>query len=194
MDKLLVKLLKQNSKKIKTKFDRIFVSIYCYIIDHYPKNTTIYNTIKYCERGANKYEIKYDINHKNIIIEMKNEQEIAVVKAFEGQSRLPENVSFSLDQHVAEERGVLTYQYLEELVNKFDEYFHHISRTTANTIALTKPEKGSTIQNMLIQNAACGAINDGEVTGEKSIDPLKQVNKAAAKTTNMNFDRRRATP
>ncbi|CAM4844653.1 unnamed protein product [Rotaria magnacalcarata] len=117
---------------------------------------------------------------------MKNEQEIAVVKAFEGQSRLPENVSFSLDQHVAEERGVLTYQYLEELVNKFDEYFHHISRTTANTIALTKPEKGSTIQNMLIQNAACGAINDGEVTGEKSIDPLKQVNKAAAKTTNMN--------
>ncbi|CAF2050768.1 unnamed protein product [Rotaria magnacalcarata] len=83
MDKLLVKLLKQNSKKIKTKFDRIFVSIYCYIIDHYPKNTTIYNTIKYCERGANKYEIKYDINDKNIIIEMKNEQEIAVAKAFE---------------------------------------------------------------------------------------------------------------
>ncbi|CAF5052677.1 unnamed protein product, partial [Rotaria magnacalcarata] len=108
MDKLLVKLLKQISKKIKTKFDRIFVFIYCYIIDHYPKNTTIYNTIKYCERGANKHEIKYDINDKNIIIEMKNEQEIAVVKAFEGQSRLPENVSFSLDQHVAEERGVLT--------------------------------------------------------------------------------------
>ncbi|CAF2144851.1 unnamed protein product, partial [Rotaria magnacalcarata] len=166
MDKLLVKLLKQNSKRIKTKFDHIFVFIYCYIIDHYPENNIIYNTIEYCERGQNKYRIKCDINDKKVTIEMKNEQEIAVLNAFAGQSTLPENLSFSLDKHVSEERGVLT--------------------PIANTVAFTKSEKGPTIENMLIQNAACGVISDGEVTGEKSIDPLKQVNKAAAKTTNMN--------
>ncbi|CAF4099826.1 unnamed protein product, partial [Rotaria magnacalcarata] len=134
----------------------------------------IYNTIEYCERGQNKYRIKCDINDKKVTIEMKNEQEIAVLNAFAGQSTLPENLSFSLDKHVSEERGVLT--------------------PIANTVAFTKSEKGPTIENMLIQNAACGVISDGEVTGEKSIDPLKQVNKAAAKTTNMNFDRRRAAP
>ncbi|CAM4810675.1 unnamed protein product [Rotaria magnacalcarata] len=122
MDKLLVKLLKQNSKRIKTKFDHIFVFIYCYIIDHYPENNIIYNTIEYCERGQNKYRIKCDINDKKVTIEMKNEQEIAVLNAFAGQSTLPENLSFSLDKHVSEERGVLTCQYLDELVNQFDEF------------------------------------------------------------------------
>ncbi|CAF0813620.1 unnamed protein product [Adineta steineri] len=66
------------------------------------------------------------------------------------------------------------------------------ARARLNTIALTKPEKGRMVEDILIQNARRGAFGGGKITEEQLIGLLEQVSKATEKTTKVNFDRRRA--
>ncbi|CAF1496925.1 unnamed protein product [Adineta ricciae] len=66
------------------------------------------------------------------------------------------------------------------------------ARARLNTIALTKPEKGRMVEDILIQNARRGAFGNGKVSEDQLIGLLEQVSKATEKTTKVNFDRRRA--
>ncbi|UJR13941.1 hypothetical protein I4U23_000944 [Adineta vaga] len=66
------------------------------------------------------------------------------------------------------------------------------ARARLNTIALTKPEKGRMVEDILIQNARRGAFGNGKVSEEQLIGLLEQVSKVTEKTTKVNFDRRRA--
>ncbi|CAM4746134.1 unnamed protein product [Rotaria magnacalcarata] len=66
------------------------------------------------------------------------------------------------------------------------------ARARLNMIALTKPEKGRMIEDILIQNARRGAFGGRKVSEEQFIGLLEQVSKATEKKTKVNFDRRRA--
>ncbi|CAF3556455.1 unnamed protein product [Rotaria socialis] len=66
------------------------------------------------------------------------------------------------------------------------------ARARLNMIALTKPEKGRMIEDILIQNARRGAFGGRKVPEEQLIGLLEQVSKATEKKTKVNFDRRRA--
>ena len=60
------------------------------------------------------------------------------------------------------------------------------ARARLNTIALTKPEKGRMVEDILIQNARRGAFGNGKVSEDQLIGLLEQVSKATEKTTKVN--------
>ncbi|CAF3960078.1 unnamed protein product, partial [Rotaria sordida] len=104
---------------------------------------------------------KCKINDKSIEVQIENQQGQIIVTAFEGPSEFPQNVLFSLDRHVTEEKEkgetVLTYPHSEELAGKLDGFFRHIRTTTlpSNYSSFDSSNTGNESQSQLVQVKTC---------------------------------------
>ena len=90
-----------------------------------------------------------------------------------------------------EQQEMMKQQQREAINSMLSQVLDQQARARLNTIALTKPEKAKMVENMLIQMARSGQVQN-RIGEEQLKSLLTRVNEQTQKSTTVKFDRRRA--